>query len=619
MTITKKTNKEVWLHIGLLVITIVIAYVKVFQAGFMDWDDGEYVINNKDIAGLRAANISAWFSRFYLGNYQPLTMLSYAIDHLLGGVQPLIYHITSVVLHACTAVVIYKFVNRLQPYSAVGLFVALLFALHPSQTESVSWIAERKTVLCGLFYLLALYQHTVYVEKPSGGRMAGVLLFGVCAMLSKGVGVAFPVALIATDIWLQRDLKQGHVWLEKLPLFVAAVIVGLVAIKAQGDSNFLNTHPSGSALNTVLYAGYAYVQYIIHLVLPVDLSVMYPYPREAGALQYIYTAIAAGILTLAVLAYRKGWYVLCGGILFYTANIALVLQFVQFGEVIMADRYLYIACIGILFPVICYGYAALQRTSKQMIAAIVGAAMALALMVSTYARNDIWLSDFNFFNALLVTYPNSAVAHFSVGALYMKQGDYARAEEHINRATEIDPNNYKAWYDKGMLYMRQRKAREAFEAFSRCLAIKDYYKAYFSRAVIYRSIGKPQEAIADVDESIARQPNNAKAYFLKAQCMEELGNAPGAIDNYSRAIAIDDKDPQSFIHRGMAYGRTKQNGPALSDMDRAVSLAPTSGEALYFRGIVKYHAGQDPCSDFRRALQYGYRQAQDALARACGH
>jgi len=619
MTSAKTTNREVWIHISLLVIAIIIAYARVFQAGFMDWDDGEYVINNKDIAGFGAANIAAWFSRFYLGNYQPLTMLSYAVDHLLGGVQPLVYHVSSLLLHICTAVVVYRFINRLQPYSAVGLFVALLFALHPSHTESVSWIAERKTVLCALFYFLALYQHTLYAARPSGARLAGVLGLGVAAMLSKGVGVALPVGLIATDIWLQRDLKNMRAWLEKLPLFAAAFVIGLVAIKAQGDSDFLNTHPSGSAVNTIFYAGYAYVQYIIHFVVPAGLSVIYPYPQEVGALQYSYTVIAGGILALVVVAWRRGWHVLCGGILFYTANIVLVLQFVQFGEVLMADRYLYIACIGILFPLVYYGYAALQRASKQVVATVSGAAIALALLCGTYVRNDIWLSDFNFFNALLVTYPNSAVAHFSVGALYMKQGDYARAEEHMNRATEIDPNNYKAWYDKGMLYMRQKKVREAFEAFSRCLALKDYYKAYFGRALIYQSIGKPQQALADVDKAIEGQADNAKSYFLKAECLEELGDAPGAIDNYSRAIAISGKDPLFFIRRGMIYGKTRQNQPALADMDRAVALNPANGEALYFRGIVKYHAGQDPCADFRQALQYGYRQAQEALARACGH
>ena len=145
-----------WLHVTLLLAAIAVAYSKVFHAGFLSWDDYEYVVHNKDISGFGLANIAAWFSRFYIGNYHPLTIFSYALDHLMGGTKPFVYHFTDLLLHAGNAIVLYFFVNRLQPQKMVGLFVALLFALHPVQTESVSWVAERKTELCALFYLLAL-------------------------------------------------------------------------------------------------------------------------------------------------------------------------------------------------------------------------------------------------------------------------------------------------------------------------------------------------------------------------------------------------------------------------------------------------------------------------------
>jgi len=604
---------------GVLLVAIGTAYSKVFNAGFSAWDDADYVFQNKDIRGFSAEHISAWFSHFYIGNYQPLTMASYAIDHMLGGDQPGMYHFTSLLLHACTAVALYFFINRLQANKMVGLFVALIFALHPVQTESVSWIAERKTLMCGLFSLLALLKYSTYLKIPTTKNLLIVCLLGVAAMLSKAVGVALPLSLLAVDLWMARDLKSKMVWLEKIPLLIVAAIVGAVAIKAQASGHFLNAHPEYGAFDTVVYAGYAYVQYIVHFLVPVQLSVLYPYPEKLGVLQYLYLLVALLILALGVIAYRKKWYVLCGGIVFYTVNIMLLLQFVQFGDVLLADRYMYLACIGIIFPAVYYLFAWLQKLSKQVVALVAGVVVAAALLVMTFVRNDIWLSDLNFFNAISDADPNSAMAQYSIGALYMRVGDYAAAEQHMSMAVAIDPNSYKAWYNTGVLYLRERKPAQSLDALNRCLALREYPKAYFSRALLYQGMGKPELAIPDIDKVLEDQPQNARAYFIKADCLEQEAKMPEAIDYYSKAIQYDGTDPLFYERRGMVYGRTRQNTEAISDLDKAVDMDPENGEALYYRGVIKYHSGQEPCNDLKAALDHGYKQAAEAIEKACKH
>ena len=604
---------------GVLLVAIGTAYSKVFNAGFSAWDDADYVFQNKDIRGFSAEHISAWFSHFYIGNYQPLTMASYAIDHMLGGDQPGMYHFTSLLLHACTAVALYFFINRLQANKMVGLFVALIFALHPAQTESVSWIAERKTLLCGLFSLLALLRYTTYIKTPTTKNLLIVCALGIVAMLSKAVGVVIPLSLLAVDLWMARDLKSKMVWLEKMPLLIVAAIVGAVGIKAQASGHFLNAHPEYGAFDTVVYAGYAYVQYIFHLLVPAGLSVLYPYPEKLGVLQYLYLLIALLILALGVIAYRKKWYVLCGGIVFYTVNIMLLLQFVQFGDVLLADRYMYLACIGIIFPAVYYLFAWLQKLSKQVVALVAGVVVAAALLVMTFVRNDIWLSDLNFFNAISDADPNSAMAQYSIGALYMRVGDYAAAEQHMSMAVAIDPNSYKAWYNTGVLYLRERKPAQSLDALNRCLALREYPKAYFSRALLYQGMGKPELAIPDIDKVLEDQPQNARAYFIKADCLEQEAKMPEAIDYYSKAIQYDGTDPLFYERRGMVYGRTRQNTEAISDLDKAVDMNPENGEALYYRGVIKYHSGQEPCNDLKAALDHGYKQAAEAIEKACKH
>ncbi len=302
ITAEQKKDNSKWLHLALLAVVTVLAYSNVFNAGFISWDDAEYVLQNPDVQSLSAENMSKWFSSFYIGNYHPLTMLSYAIDFMIGKQEPFIYHTTNIILHTLNAVVLYAFIETISKNRNVAFFTALIFAIHPVQTESVSWIAERKNVLYGLFFLLSLWAYAKYVVSSKKQMLVWVILAGIAAMLSKATAVALPLSLLAVDVWMKRPLKDKAVWLEKLPLLLLAIPVGLVAIKAQEQGTFLNLHPEYSWFQRILFAGYAYTQYIVQLSLPVKLSVLYPYPKEAGAVHIVFSAFAIGIVALMIIA-----------------------------------------------------------------------------------------------------------------------------------------------------------------------------------------------------------------------------------------------------------------------------------------------------------------------------
>ncbi len=444
-------------------------------------------------------------------------------------------------------------------------------------------------------------------------------ILGIFAMLSKAIAVSLPLSLFAVDIWMGRSIKIKKVWLEKIPLVLIAVVVGLVAIKGQEAGKFLGLHPEYGPFETIVFAAYAYTQYIFHFFSPSRVSVLYPYPNEIGLIQYVYSLIALGVIALAIISYKRRWFVLSGGIVFYTVNIMFLLQFVQFGEVLMADRYLYIPCIGLIVPLVYYVFTLLQKRAKQTYAAIVCGIISGLFLIMTFARNNIWLSDFNFFDAIVKAFPNSAVAQYSVGSLYMRQGNYPEAEAHINLAVLLEPGNYKAWYDKGVLYLRERKPAESLEALNKCLALKDYTKAYFSRALLYQSTGECTLALADVDKVLAGQPQNSRAYYIKGDCMEQQEKIKDAIDYYSKAIQFESNEPLFYIRRGLSYAKANQNNAAMNDLNTAVDLNPQNGEAWYFRGLIKYRNGGNPCDDMQNALAHGYQRAQEILGKACNH
>ncbi len=614
MKAQQQSKNIIVLQIAILLVAVICIYLNVFNAGFISWDDADYVANNPDIHSF--AHIGKWFSSFYIGNYHPLTMVSYAIDYLIGGTAPAQYHITNIILHCANALMLYAFVNNIQGNRWVAFFVALLFAIHPVQTESVSWVAERKNVLSGFFFITAMWLYAKYLGEEKKTTLLLVILAGVAAMLSKATAVALPVSLLAIDIWLHRPLNQKKVWIEKLPLLLIALVVGIVAIKAQAAGEFLNQHPEHGFVQTIGFAGYAYVQYIIQLLVPVKLSVLYPYP-ELGAIQWIYTLVAIGIAALAVLAYKKQWFVLCGGIAFYTVNIALVLQFVQFGDVLRADRYMYIACIGVWIPVVQYVFDWLGLKVKEITPLVVMTVVVAVFTVLTYQRNDIWQSEKQFWMAITETFPNSAVAQSSLGGVFMKEGDYITAEQYIDKAVVLDANNYKAWYNKGVLHLRKGELSLAAHALDKCIALKEYPKALFSRALLHQQAGHPLQAMQDVEKVLAEEPQNARAHFIMGNCLEQNGNYETAIASYNKAIEYGDGDPLFYIRRGIAKVNMHDNQAAIHDFSLVIEKNANNAEAWYWRGMAKQLAGQMPCHDLNKARNLGYKEAEQALVKFC--
>ena len=615
---SSKPLENKWLHVSVLVVAALIAYSKIFSAGFMPWDDTEYVVTNLDVHGLGWEKIKLWFTEYYIGNYQPLTVFSYAIDYALGKQDPTVYHVTNILLHIANAALVYGIFSKLGRSKWVGLFTALLFTLHPSQTESVSWVAERKNVLYGLFYLLAIWSYLKYVASNKGKNILLVFVFGLCSMLSKGTAVALPLSLLAIDIWLGRSLKDSKVWIEKTPLLFLSLIFGIVAIDAQAQDEFLNLNPQSSIFHSIVYASYAWCTYIVKLVFPYKLSVLYPHPQELEAAHFIALIAALGIAAACIWLYRKGEKALAGGILFYTVNIALVLQFVQFGKVLTADGYVYIPCIGIFFPIVYYIIEFCKKRWKERYAHMVLAAVSLLFLAMTFVRNDIWLSEFNFWQAVIKTFPESTVAQYTMGGIYMKIGKHDLAMQHVDKSLEIDPNNHRAWYNKALIYQRIGKQREAFDALNKSIAIEPYSKALFLRGIMLQSSGRAKQALADFDGVIVEEPENARAHYLRGKCLEELGNLPAALDAYNTAISNNNEESLFFMQRGLLLARGGKFDDAMQDLTQAIELNPKEGQAWYWRGVLKSNMGKNPCDDLKRALQNNFPEAQKAMAKMCG-
>lgn len=351
-----------------LLFGVLVAFGGAVEHDFVAWDDHVYVYENPLILGPSAATFRALATRVVSLNYHPLTMWTLWANSALFGPGPRSFIATNIVIHWLNAGLLCWLAWLLteRRSRAVPALTAFLFAVHPLRAESVVWVSERKDVLYVFFFLAGLILYWDYLlssRKRLLGLATGLMLM---ACLSKGVAVVFPVVCLLLDFWKQRRWSARLV-LEKLPMFSLSLLFGLIALDVQrgGDFHGLLDLPSRKVValsaalgpgSKIFAASYGFTGYFIKTFVPTDLCTFYPYPagydfgapRFIGSLAFLVASAGVfiwGVRRAPILAFGFGW---------IFATVALVLQLISVGAVIMADRYFYLPSAGLFF-MLTYG------------------------------------------------------------------------------------------------------------------------------------------------------------------------------------------------------------------------------------------------------------------------
>ena len=397
---------------ALLVAGTLLVYAQVWEFGFITVNDHAYASRNVHVqAGLTRDSVAWAWTAVHDCNWIPLTWLSLMLDTEIYGFRPAGYHLTNVLLHAASVVVLFAALVCAMGYRARSAFVAALFALHPLHVESVAWIAERKDVLSTLFGLLSLLMYVLYATGGRGRNLAVSWLFYVGSLLSKQTLVTLPFVYLLLDYWpLGRlgptedainaartagqpaDSQRNGVWLviEKLPFFAAAGLFSLIAVVTQ---------TSGGAMTVqfplrmrVLNAFVVYVAYLAKAFYPQNLAFYYPHPGVRLSLAL--AGLSAGLLlamTAAAIVWRRRFPFLFVGWFWYLGTLVPTIGIVQIGIQQMADRYTYFPLIGIYLAVAWTGPllvpAGLLRTRVLPVAAT---AILVLLAATTFSQVSYW-------------------------------------------------------------------------------------------------------------------------------------------------------------------------------------------------------------------------------------
>src|SRR2546425_5853906 len=359
-----------WLAPLLVVLFTLTAFLPTLQNQFVNWDDHENFLDNPHYRGLGWTHLR-WMWTTHLGHYIPLTWMTLGLDYLLWGLNPVGYHLTSLLLHAANAVVFFFVVRRILTLAlpspaerghalAVSAGVAaLVFAIHPLRVESVAWATERRDVLSGLFYLLTILLYLRASERGERGRgwYWGTVGLFACALLSKAMAVSVPVVLLILDVYPLRRLGGSTGWwseparrvcVEKIPFVLLAAAASAIAVMAQLSVHVAASLDHLSMLARLAISAYGVSFYLWKMGVPVNLSPLYELSPNLNpwATRFILSYGVVLAVTAIVLALRRQLPGLPAAWLAYIVVLLPVLGIVQSGPQIAADRYTYLAGLG---------------------------------------------------------------------------------------------------------------------------------------------------------------------------------------------------------------------------------------------------------------------------------
>lgn len=465
-------------------------YLQVHRHPFVNLDDDVYVTENAHVtSGLNWTTVEWALTTYHAYNWHPLTWISHAVDCQFFHLDPAGPHDVNVVLHLINVVLLFWVLWKATGYAGRSLMVAALFALHPLNVESVAWIAERKTMLSMLFFLLALGAYRWYAHKPRMGRYSVVALLFALGLMAKPQVITLPCVLLLWDYWPLARLRLGteqsgsswetdipprsFYWLvvEKLPLFVLCLISAYLTMKAQrvGRPQYWQFTFAVRLENAIV----AYARYVQKMFWPSGLAPMYLHPGNSIRLGQVFLALVflLAVTALVAVCWRRRY--LTVGWLWFLGTMVPMIGLVQVGRQSMADRYAYLPLLG-LFIMLCWGVADCVQ-ARHLPAALLPAislVVLASLALVTYRQASYWGDNAMLWSHTLQVTDRNWFAESYLGDALRYAGHPDEAVQHYFKSLEINPGNIEANLGLALYEHQTGNLRESI----------DYYKKYLAKA-----------------------------------------------------------------------------------------------------------------------------------------
>ncbi len=623
-------------------LTTFVAFAPSLQNQFVDWDDLENFTTNPSYRGFGWTQLKWMWTTILLGHYVPVTWMTLGLDYLVWGMNPAGYHLSNVLLHSANAAVLYLVTLRLLGAAfAAGMtgdllawrlsaaFAALLFAVHPQRVESVAWVTERRDVLSGLFYLLAILAYLrdseVAIDVSIRRRLWYWVSLGcfVLALLSKAITVTLPIVLIVLDVYPLRRLggaaggwwspRARQRWAEKVPFVLASTLVISIALVAARDAANLVAMADVGVLERLAISLYGLAFYLWKMVVPLGLSPFYALrtPILPLSAPYLVSGLLVAVITGLAILLRRRCPALGGAWIVYVVTLLPVSGVFQNGPQVSADRYSYLPSLAwaVLVPAgatVCWRAWDARRRGRALAFVMTGLAalVVTVLTVLTWKQVGVWRDSERLWSHALAIAPSS-MAHSHLGYLRRQQGRWAEANEHYRQASSMRPDAADLQVNWGIALAQQGRLSDAIDRYREALRLVPHSAApHYNWGNALFAAGELEEAIAHYREAVRIDPSASEAYGNWGRALAQLGRQEEAITKYRAALRIRTHSIPHY-NWGNALFAAGELEEAIAHYREAVRIDPNAAEAYnnWGRALAQQGKWEEAITRYREALR----------------
>ncbi len=625
---------------ALIAIVTIITYRQVMHNEFINYDDDVYIYENPEIHnGFTTHSVTWAFTTPHAANWHPLTWLSHMLDCELFGLNPTGHHGMSLFIHTINAILLFALLTAMTGNTIPGAVVALLFALHPLNVESVAWAAERKNVLSTTFWFLTIGAYYRYVIKPGIARYACVVLFFLLGLMSKPMLVTLPFVLLLLDFWPlgrypgQKKAMDDHdpppgrrsidrpshfrwtTWLlvrEKIPLIALMLLSCAITYSVQ--------HKGGAVIDSLDLtipqrfgnAILSYARYLNAMVWPTELAPLYLLdPSQLHSAKVLATAMALAIATIACIAMRGRCPYAVVGWLWYLGTLVPVIGIVQVGFQSHADRYTYVPAIGI-YVLVAWALrdftAGGRRRSIPCCTMVVAVAAVLGTITSAQVR--YWRSGEDLFGRTVELNGNNYIARNNLGNELVRNGKIGEAMDQFRKTIEIKSDYSTVRRNLGGLLLERHylygdaTLDEAIEHLSKAVEIyPDYAMARQELGIALALNGETERAIDNLKLTAAEARQTTLSKLGKY--MAENKRLDESVEYYGEAIRINPTTTAVLMGFGHALESLGKPDRAIDTYSRCAKTFPDCKDAHTRLGVLYAQAHKSEAAEyhFRRTLE----------------
>ncbi len=560
----KPKTLAVW-PIGLaLVLLTLLAYWPVLGFQFINFDDQAYVYENPVVQqGLSWSGVQWAFTTTQAANWHPVTWLSHCLDCQLYGLNAGQHHLTNLLLHSASVLLLFIVLRKMTGATWRSAFVAAIFGLHPLHVESVAWVAERKDVLSGMFFMLTVWAYAAYVQlrisdcglrnkdtnTPGCGKgwFALALLFFLLGLMSKPMLVTLPFVLLLLDFWPLGRWRGWRTVLEKTPFFLLSATACAVTFSAQKTEGAISSMGQISLTLRVENTLVAYATYLGKMFWPGDMAILYLRPSAFPGWQVIVAGLLLAAISGTVIWLARKQPYLSMGWFWFLGTLVPVIGLIAFGVQSRADRYVYLPSIGVTI-MLAWGLPELlkDRTWRRSPVAITGGLACAACFFTTRSQVHYWRDSFSLFEHTVKVTKDNYIAQNNLGRAFEDQGNLDAAEEHYQEAVRLNPQYGVAQYNLGNVLTEKNRL---------------------------------DEAITHLKESIRLMPKVAETYNNLGKAYAMQRRLDEAMQLFSEAIKVNPDCEPAHLNLGRGYGMMGKMDLAAAEFQTAVRLAPNDSAA----------------------------------------